>query len=97
MKRFLRKWLGIDECATYYQHCEMIKQVSEIKKKLEQLDEFGQLPENSNLYHIIKRLVAIQDYLKLDIKWEWQNDPARLPEPHPQVKVWKAYKKTKTK
>lgn len=97
MRNLLRKWLGIDECATFYQHCEMIKQVSELRDKLKQFDQGAAIPENSNFYQVVNRLIAIQEYLNLDINWEWQNDPARLPEPHPQVKVWKAYKKTKTK
>lgn len=96
MKNLIRKWLGINRCVTYDEYCELIKRIEAIKVKTEQLDEFGPLPENSNLYHIINRLIAIQEYLKLDIKWEWQNDPNRLPEPHPQIKVWKAYER-KTK
>jgi len=32
MKEILKKWLGIDECATYYQHCEMIKQIIQLQK-----------------------------------------------------------------
>ena len=97
MKRFLRKWLGVDECATYYQHCEMIKQMSELREKLKQFDLGAAIPENSNFYQVVNRLVAIQEYLKLNIEWHWENDPSRLPEPHPQIRVWKAYKRGKNK
>ena len=95
MKNILRKWLGIDECATFYQHCEMIKQVSELKDKLKQFDQGAAIPENSNFYQVVNRLIAIQEYLKLDINWEWENDPSRLPEPHPRIRVWKAHKRKK--
>ncbi len=95
MKNLIRKWLGINDCATYYQHYEMVKQVSELRYKLKQFDQGAAIPENSTFYQVVNRLVAIQEYLKLNIDWEWQNDPSRLPEPHPQIKVWRAVKKKK--
>ena len=70
MKTFLRKWLGINECPTYTQHCEMIKQVSELRDKLKQFDQGAVIPENSNFYQVENTMIAIQVYLSLDINWE---------------------------
>jgi len=97
MKRFLRQWLGVDKLIHQDRFEELQKQFLKVKELAEELNYWGQVKEGSTLHLLGTHLKAIEDYLKIDIKYEWQNDPARLPEPHPQVKVWKAYKKENRK
>ena len=53
------------------------------------------LPENSYLGIALKNLKAIIDYLDIEIKWEWKDDPSFPPVKQKQIRVWKAEKKQK--
>jgi hypothetical protein len=93
MKNLVKKWLGIDKLIHENRFEELLKQFIEIKKLTDELNYWGQVKEGSTLHLLGTHLKAIEDYLKIDITFEWQDDPTRLPEPHPQIKVWKAYKR----
>jgi len=51
------------------------------------------VPENTYIGMLGQELKAIKDYLKIDIKWHYEDDPDYpKPEPH-QIKVWQAEKR----
>ena len=52
------------------------------------------LPDNSVLNAVCKVVRALEEYLKVEIKWEWEDDPMFLKPEHPKRRVWRAYRKT---
>ena len=69
--------------------------LTEIKKELKEPKCFEAgdfLPENALISLIGKHLRAIEDYLEIEIKWDYEKDPSYL-EPLPrEIRVFRAVK-----
>ena len=77
---------------------EKVKKETE-KQKEPKCFEVGDgtcIPENTYLSYFGKCLKAIEDYLKIKIVWEWEDDPNFPPQEPRKRRVWRAIKKTKT-
>jgi hypothetical protein len=49
-------------------------------------------PEDSAILRILTDLKAIKDYLKIEIKWHWEDDPNYYPPQPKQIRIWRAEK-----
>ena len=75
------------------------KQIKETKEETKEIKCFqlGEIiPEGTYLELISQYLKAIMDYLNIEIRWEWKDDPNYLEPPKKQIRVWRAFKKNKT-
>ena len=50
------------------------------------------IPEDSAMLRIFNELKAIKDYLKIEVKWHFENDPCYFPPQPKQIRVWRAEK-----
>lgn len=88
------------------------KKISQLEQQVKRLDERllaiekhpiecfavgNSVPENTYIAMFSTQIEAIKEYLKLDIVWNWADDPNIAPPEHPKIRVWKAVKKSKKK
>lgn len=73
----------------------------EIKKQIYECPKYFQigdsLPEDSCILHLYQELRAIKDYLKIDVRWQWEDDPNQPPPKPKQIRVWRAEKRKRIK
>ena len=53
------------------------------------------LPENTILGLLARRFGALLNYLEVECRWNYENDPSYLEPPPKQIRVWKVVKKDK--
>jgi hypothetical protein len=72
--------------------CGKERELKELKGEIENIHSGDAMPEYSNISYIFRHLYAIEDYLEIDMREHWIDDPCRKIK-QPQIKVLKAMKK----
>ena len=76
---------------------EIRRMKGEIREMREKEHRLAMEIADAYLEYLPKWIGAMADYLNIELKWEWQDDPNYSPPEPKKIMVWKAIKRPKKK